>query len=661
MLGFTRRKRFLVPFCLLLLALIFTSVSAQTNFVNVTFDRVVTAGFPEVDAYISIYGQNGLPIEGIDVDDLVLMEDGTPVDDFTLDEVMNVDTPLAVALVIDSSGSMVDNGSTALVDAKAAAIDYVNRLNAHDSVGVISFSDEVTVAQDLTTEKIQAVDAIEGIEAAGNTAMYDALLAAVNLLKESGKKNVVILLTDGKDSVSTSDLEDAVEAAKTWHIPIYPLGFGGVDEEELNGVAEKTGGMAKISPDSSDLSISFNQISQLLRNVYRISFTSSVAGDSASHELSLIYTSGGEEYSDTISFVPKPVAISFLTPQPGETISIETEIVAEISSAEKISTVKFLIDGAEVKLLTAPTEGLNTFKYFWDLGSVSPGSHEIKVVAEDVQENTQEASINVTVRNPINIDIQNPSDDDVIQISPMVKVAVDSVKEISEAVISIDDQVWQTFTGTEFEEQWQIHTYPEGTHVIKVEVTDVEGHTASEEIQIQIGDAVVPSIQTDAMLTPGSGGGGGGTGGGGGLSNGMIYLIIGGGVALIAFVIVIPMLLKKKRQAQPAASIQATPGQSSGLVIRELEGLNPGQVWQVGSAEIRLGRKREDNDIPLKGLNASRRMAVIRLVEGALMIYSLNPTNPIIINGQSMPQQVMLEVGDQITLGESVFVVSENS
>ena len=65
--------------------------------------------------------------------------------------------------------------------------------------------------------------------------------------------------------------------------------------------------------------------------------------------------------------------------------------------------------------------------------------------------------------------------------------------------------------------------------------------------------------------------------------------------------------------------------------------------------------KKDENDIALKGLNASRHHAVIKYQQGQYIISPLSAGNPITINGNPVNQATALRDGDIIKLGESVF------
>ena len=134
----------------------------------------------------------------------------------------------------------------------------------------------------------------------------------------------------------------------------------------------------------------------------------------------------------------------------------------------------------------------------------------------------------------------------------------------------------------------------------------------------------------------------------------MVPLIV---LALAA--LVIPIALRSRRRTgKPKMAGVVSAGSGSGQpVLREMEGLNPNQVVPLGMSEVRLGRKRDENDIQLKGLNASRHQASIRYEQGQYVIYTLSPNNPALVNNSPVTNMQALKAGDIIRLGETVLRV----
>ena len=178
----------------------------------------------------------------------------------------------------------------------------------------------------------------------------------------------------------------------------------------------------------------------------------------------------------------------------------------------------------------------------------------------------------------------------------------------------------------------------EGAHEFTITATDVNGYSATEQVRVIVA----------------SGGG-----------NTMLGIVLA--VVLGAALLAIPLGLRSRRRMKARAEARGTSGAGIGSVqgesrgvLLEVEGLNPNQVWPLGTTqETSLGRKRDENDIPLKGQTASRRHAVIRFQEGHYYLFNLKPENPILVNDVPIMQQQILQHNDLIQAGESVFQFEE--
>jgi len=114
--------------------------------------------------------------------------------------------PANIYLVADVSGSMEGEK---LDRAKEALLSFVKQVvGESDRLALASFSS--TVQEDvplgtLADNRDQLVEAVNGLEPAGNTALYDAILYAAESLNEQRQEdriNAVLVMTDGKENAS---------------------------------------------------------------------------------------------------------------------------------------------------------------------------------------------------------------------------------------------------------------------------------------------------------------------------------------------------------------------------------------------------------------------------------------------------------------------------
>lgn len=182
--------------------------------------------------------------------------------------------PIAVVLAIDTSGSM---RGKPLLDAKKAAKDFVKVTKETDEIAIVSFSSKASVAAGFTADKSELAGAIDGLEASGETALYDALVTAVNLSKNSarGQKNIV-LLSDGGDTQSINKLDTAMNSLKGSAIPAYVVALSSPesDPKTLELIARESNGRLMPVADSAKLSQLFTEIAREIQTRFEITFES---------------------------------------------------------------------------------------------------------------------------------------------------------------------------------------------------------------------------------------------------------------------------------------------------------------------------------------------------------------------------------------------------
>ena len=173
----------------LLTALLLCSISATdapllTNSFQISIDSLANNKFPQLDAYLSVLDVQGFPITGLGKDNFVVSEDGLAISDFNISEYSNSDEALAIVLAIDTSGSMDSSKSPSpMENAVEAAKDFVSKLGPQDFVAVVTFSDEVKILSELSNDKSRISSDLDGLEPGGATAINDAIVESINILK----------------------------------------------------------------------------------------------------------------------------------------------------------------------------------------------------------------------------------------------------------------------------------------------------------------------------------------------------------------------------------------------------------------------------------------------------------------------------------------------
>jgi len=222
--------------------------------------------------YATAYSKEGERHFALDLnrDDLVLEEDGVRQ---TIIDFYNEKRPVAMAVILDSSGSM----QPAMDKVHNAASRFVDTLGAEDKALVIDFDEKVFLLQDLTGDKNLLRKAITSTSALGGTALYDALYASFRRLRAIEGRKAIILLTDGDDTASKFSFKRVLDEAKISDIIIFPIGMGttvlDVDlRHVLKTLAEETGGRAYFPSKVEELEGVYGQIAEELKSQYYVTY-----------------------------------------------------------------------------------------------------------------------------------------------------------------------------------------------------------------------------------------------------------------------------------------------------------------------------------------------------------------------------------------------------
>lgn len=259
-------------------------------------------GFPAVKAYFSLLDAKDKSIMGLKAADFRLAEDSVNVKDFKIRPVSEGNDPLAVVLVLDSSGSMQGEP---IIRAQEAAIAFLERLYPKDQASVVSFDENVRVRAEFTTDRAQLKKAIKEISVVGNTALYDALNKAQQLLKASVlDRKAIVVLTDGRENSSLISEPEILKQCKEAGVPVYTIGLGpDISEDVLKTMASNSGGHYSHAPTANDLFALYLQVAEELNSQYLLEFTSPSGRDKKVHVMRLAADLPGQDVFYEINYI----------------------------------------------------------------------------------------------------------------------------------------------------------------------------------------------------------------------------------------------------------------------------------------------------------------------------------------------------------------------
>jgi Ca-activated chloride channel family protein len=242
-------------------------------------DPVIRVDVRLVRILATVKDPSGALVGSLERSDFAVRDNGAPQDIAVFER--QTDQPLSVAILIDNSGSTAKD----LKFETDSVLRFLHTLfregNPQDSAALYSFNWEI-VRQNGFTRNISTFEhSLRGLRGEAGTSLYDAIqLASRDIQNRPGRK-VLVVVTDGGDTISRVDFQSATEAAQLADAVIYPIlvvpivndagrNVGG--ENALTTFALRTGGKVFEPTLGKSLDQAFDQILRDLRTQYLIGF-----------------------------------------------------------------------------------------------------------------------------------------------------------------------------------------------------------------------------------------------------------------------------------------------------------------------------------------------------------------------------------------------------
>lgn len=231
-----------------------------------------------VEVYATVADRQGRPLDDLRPEDFEVLEDGRPQTLRRLERVTEI--PLHTAVLLDTSESMIDR----LDDSVRAALLFFDQvLTERDRAAVVTFADEPRLAVRFTGRTDRLAGGVAGLEARGETALYDSLAFALHYFSGISGRRALVLLSDGADTVSRTRFPQALDFARRTGVVIYTIALGlptrplepGV---VLDRLASETGGRAYRLERTARLGPTYEEIERELRAQWRLAYQSDATG-----------------------------------------------------------------------------------------------------------------------------------------------------------------------------------------------------------------------------------------------------------------------------------------------------------------------------------------------------------------------------------------------
>ena len=276
----TRRKVIIIGSSFLLCAMVSLVLFAQTSGKSQSpeTNKTIKVDVDLVTVNATVTDAQNRVITGLDKNNFRVWEDKV---EQKLQYFSAEDVPVSIGLVFDVSGSMKDKINTS----REAAVTFLKTGNPQDEYFLETFSNRPQVAEDFTTDISRLQNKIVFQNANGMTAMYDAVYASLEKLKDgTNPKKALLLITDGEDNRSRYTFANVRDYVKEQDVQIYAIGIvsdynsqlgsGRTGRAMLEELSDITGGHAFFPDSVYDLEDICMKIAVELKNQYVLGYRS---------------------------------------------------------------------------------------------------------------------------------------------------------------------------------------------------------------------------------------------------------------------------------------------------------------------------------------------------------------------------------------------------
>jgi Ca-activated chloride channel family protein len=230
-----------------------------------------------VGLFATVLDRSGKLVTDLTRDDFVLYDEGRPqvITQFSREYI-----PLSVLILLDTSSSM---DGEKLDDARRSLVHFLKRLHRGDEAMLIEFRNKPSITQPFTEKFFLIERYLKQLEGIGSTALYDAVLMALDQIKSAhNPRRTILLISDGINTYGRARLEDTVTGLRRHGVELFAIGLeSGVPEElrgllstrwVLNKLTQSAGGESFIVSNPKELRRISSIISDQMHNQYSFGY-----------------------------------------------------------------------------------------------------------------------------------------------------------------------------------------------------------------------------------------------------------------------------------------------------------------------------------------------------------------------------------------------------
>jgi len=261
-----------------------------------------------VNVFTTVTDPNGTPVSSLKQDDFEVFEDGKPQQIAVFHR--ESELPLSIVVAIDTSLSTHGDQKLELESARRFAHAILRPI---DGLSLFQFSEIVDQLTPFTAD-VRTIDrAINRVHSGAATALYDTLYLGSDALMDRRGRKVMVVITDGGDTVSKVSYQEAIREAQQAEVILYSIiivpieNSAGRDtggEHALITLSRDTGGKYFYASGMQQLDEAFRQISDELRTQYLIAYYPNTrVSDSDFRRIDIKVNPATKDYADPSELV----------------------------------------------------------------------------------------------------------------------------------------------------------------------------------------------------------------------------------------------------------------------------------------------------------------------------------------------------------------------
>lgn len=227
----------------------------------------------------TVVSLSGQPVPELTAHDFEIQEDGVPQSIMTFSRHEHL--PLSLVMLVDGSLSMKPR----LNFQKEVLARFLRTIvRPIDRVAIVRVGTDVVWQQPFTADLGRLLSAIGRLNAEGATALYDAVQSAADTLTWAAGRRVIVILSDGRDTISRTTLSAALERLQQADVVVYAINTSGrsvsanlrelAGERALERLCTQTGGQVFFPDRLDELDSVLVRLAEQLRTQYVLGYVS---------------------------------------------------------------------------------------------------------------------------------------------------------------------------------------------------------------------------------------------------------------------------------------------------------------------------------------------------------------------------------------------------